>query len=780
MKKWLWLSIIPLVISMCMPFGGRLLTNNEDASELSKAQTAQKLQNLHIPFIVNEGQTDERVKFYANTFGGSVYVTKDGEIVYVLPKVVKPQTWNSDNNKELAPKEQFQHNEAVALKEEVVNGKFTEITGEGKSVTQVNYFTGNDQSKWKTNIPTYETANLGEVYAGIDLKLKAYRNNVEKLFTVRPDADPETIRLKLSGAKALKINRDGQLEVRTELGAVKFTRPVAYQEVDGKRVEVPVRYRIQKSAAKSQKAEPLNPKSEIQNLSPTSIGDPKSEYGFTVASYDRTKDLIIDPLLASTYVGGSGDEAGLSVSIDTGGNVYVAGYTLSANFPTSAGVYQPSFRGVHDAYVLRISGDLKTLLASTYLGGSNSDEGDSVAIDAGGNVYVTGLTTSTDFPTTPGAYQSSFKGYKDAFVSRLSGDLTKLLVSTYVGGSGEDAGSSLAIDAGGNVYVTGYTYSTNFPTSPGAYQTSFKGWYDAFISRLSGDLKTLLASTYFGGSGSEGGSSVAIDAGGNVYVTDMTSSTDFPTTPGAYQTFNKGISDAFVSRCSGDLTKLLASTYVGGSNNDGGYNNAMAIDTGGNVYAICNTSSTDFPTTPGAYQTFNKGGYDVSVFRLDSNLSGNNAPVANAGADQSVHVGNTVTLDGSGSTDIDGNLLTYSWAFTSKPLSSTATLVNPTSVNPTFTVDKAGTYVVRLVVNDGMVNSAPDTVTVSTLNSAPVANAGTDQSVYVANTVTLDGSGSHDVDGNLLTYTWAFTTVPAGSSAALSSSASVNPTFYGG
>ena len=223
------------------------------------------------------------------------------------------------------------------------------------------------------------------------------------------------------------------------------------------------------------------------------------------------------------------------------------------------------------------------------------------------------------------------------------------------------------------------------------------------------------------------------------------------------------------------IDPLLASTYLGGSGGEGG--SSVAIDAGGNVYVTGFTYSANFPTTPGAYRTFNKGGYDVSVFRLDSNLSGNNAPVANAGTDQSVHVGNTVTLDGSGSTDIDGNLLTYSWAFTSKPSGSTATLVNPTSVNPTFMVDKAGTYVMSLIVNDGTVDSTPDTVTVSTLNSAPVANAGTDQSVYVGNTVTLDGSGSTDIDGNLLTYNWAFTTKPDGSTATLSGTTTVNPTF---
>ena len=155
----------------------------------------------------------------------------------------------------------------------------------------------------------------------------------------------------------------------------------------------------------------------------------------------------------------------------------------------------------------------------------------------------------------------------------------------------------------------------------------------------------------------------------------------------------------------------------------------------------------------------------------------NTAPVANAGADQTVYVSNTVTLDGSGSTDADGDLLTFNWIITSKPSTSNAALSNPTSVNPTFTVDVSGTYVVSLTVNDGNVDSTADTVTISTLNSAPVANAGADNSVYVGDTVTLYGSGSSDVDGNLLTYSWAFTTKPTDSTATLSDAAAVKPTF---
>ncbi|MDO8095059.1 MAG: SBBP repeat-containing protein, partial [Candidatus Brocadiales bacterium] len=541
---------------------------------------------------------------------------------------------------------------------------------------------------WKTNISTYDSVNLGEIYDGIELKLRAYGNNVEKLFCVKPGADPEQIKIRLSGAKdcgvqkaeithplvpsreginpksdastslsmtsfraesrnqnpKLSVNEQGELEVETELGLVKFTKPVAYQEKNGKRVEVECKYTIadcgmqnaecktnlkSKIVRLSAHDEVRNPNSEIKNLQSedpkSQIRNPKSEYGFKVASYDKTKPLIIDPLLASTYLGGSDDDYGYSLTLDTSGNVYVTGSTYSSDFPTTSGAYDTSQNGSNDVFVSKLDGGLSSLLASTYLGGSSTDYGYSLALDTSGNVYVMGTTYSTDFPTTSGAYDTSYYNGYDIFVSKLDGGLSSLLASTYLGGSRRDDGNSLTLDTSGNVYVMGLTDSTDFPTTSGAYDTSFNGnssFYDVFISKLNGGLTSLLASTYLGGGNDDYGNALTLDTSGHVYVTGNTNSIDFPTTNGAYDTsYNGGWMDVFISKLDGGLTTLLASTYLGGSYDDEG-GRSLTLDTSGNVYVMGYTVSINFPTTSGAYDTsYNGGGDDVVVSKLNGGLS---------------------------------------------------------------------------------------------------------------------------------------------------------------
>ena len=472
--------------------------------QLEKEKFAQKTRKLQIPFIANSGHVDERVKFYANTFGGTVFVTKDGEIVYALPKHEKTEGRSQNTRSSVVDrdsKSEFQNPKSgIALREEFVGARVKAIKGEEKSVTKVNYFKGNDPSKWKTDISTYDMVNLGEIYKGIELKLKAYGDNIEKLFYVKPGADTERIRLRLSGGKDFNINNKGELEVETELGPVKFTKPVAYQEINGRRVEVSVEYRVESSEAENKSSKHKTCNSKLMST------NPKLDYGFRVASYDKSHDLIIDPLLASTFLGGSGDDTVKSIAIDSDGNVYVAGYTKSSDFPTTTGSYDTSYNGSYDTddedydtdvFVSKLSGDLTSLLASTYLGGSSDDWVNSIAIDSGGNIYVTGETYATDFPTTTGSYDTSYNK-NDAFVSKLNGDLTTLLASTYLGGSSDDWVNSIAIDSGGNIYVTGGTYATDFPTTTGAYDISYNGVYDAFVSKFSSNLTSLIASTYLG------------------------------------------------------------------------------------------------------------------------------------------------------------------------------------------------------------------------------------------------------------------------------------------
>ena len=192
-------------------------------------------------------------------------------------------------------------------------------------------------------------------------------------------------------------------------------------------------------------------------------------------------------LLASTYIGGSGWDSASSIVVDSDGNVYVAGDTASADFPTSSNAYQDTSNGVEDAFISKLNNNLTSILASTYLGGSDSDGINSMFIDSLGNIYVTGYTYSSDFPTTSGAYQTAYGGGGDAFVAKFSGDLQTLLVSTFLGGSDEESALSIAMDSGGNIYIAGWTFSLDFPTTSGAYGTTYIGLIDVFISKLSND-----------------------------------------------------------------------------------------------------------------------------------------------------------------------------------------------------------------------------------------------------------------------------------------------------
>lgn len=663
-----------------------LFAEQKTISKPLQADFIQKTQKLRIPFIANEGQiNNNQIRFYANTFWGTIFVTKEGGIVYSLPnsKDGKKNTFiNRESSLQNAQcrfnilhhasgisyqnctcclianpntNADKHHTKAIALKEEFVDGKIDSIQGLAKAVTKVNYFKGKDQSSWMSSIPTYDSVTLGEVYRGIGLKLKAYGNNVEKLFCVSPNANPEVIKIKLNGANALRVDEEGQLEAETDLGKVKFTKPFAYQEIDGRRLKVDVEYRI------------LNQKSE-------------HIYSFKVASYDKTKELIIDPLLASTFLGGSRESYPWeSIAIDSEGNIYVAGSTPSSDFPTTVGVYDTSYNGGdEDVFVSKLSGDLTSLLASTYLGGSERDGGRSIALDSSGNVYITGSTVSLNFPTTIGAYDTSHNsvspGYTDVFVSKLNPGLTKLLASTYLGGSSLESGNFITSDSSGNIYVAGSTSSSDFPITNGAYDTSYNGfYYDAFVSKLNADLTSLLASTYLGGSGGDNIYSMTMNSNGDIYVTGPTESSNFPTTYNAYDTSFNSYVDAFVSRLNSGLTNLLSSTYLGGTSGDYGY--CIGIDLAGNVYVAGLTYSSDFPTTSGAYDTTYNGGIeDAFVSKLNGNLTNLLASTYLGGS----HDDQLLSM----AIDRDGNIFVTGWT-TSKDFPTT-TGAYDTSHNDTY------------------------------------------------------------------------------------------------
>ena len=348
-------------------------------------------------------------------------------------------------------------------------------------------------------------------------------------------------------------------------------------------------------------------------------------------------------LIYSTYLGGSGSgvngDDGTGIAVDGSGNAYVTGFSESTNFPTTAGAFQTSYGGGYDAFVTKLNATGTALIYSTYLGGSTTDVGQGIAVDGSGNAYVTGTTSSTNFPTTAGAYQTSYGGNSNAFVTKLNATGTALIYSTYLGGNGNDYAQAIAVDGSGNAYVTGVTSSTNFPTTAGAFQTSYGGNYNAFVTKLNATGTALIYSTYLGGNNNDTAAVIAVDGSGNAYLTGVTGSTNFPTTTGAFQTSGNG---AFVTKLNATGTALIYSTYLGGNNNDLGF--GIALDVSGNAYVVGITSSTNFPTTTGAYQTSYGGGNDNAFVAKFSFAPAATQLVISNLSSTSITAGGTVTF----------------------------------------------------------------------------------------------------------------------------------------
>lgn len=586
-----------------------------------------KVSSLRMPFIENQGQVgDKHVRYYAKTFGGTLFVTKDGEMVYALPLIEKE---TKDDGKAIIKADKA--SKGWALKERLIGSLNVTPMGSDKSQTKISIFKGNDQTKWKSNLPTYNEILLGEVYKGIDLKLRAYGNNAEKIFTVHPGSHPDTIRLSMEGALSLKINKEGQLVAETELGPVQFTAPIAYQLTPNadKREYVQVAYRLVDHG-----------------------------YGFDVTNYDKKRPLVIDPLLASTFIGGSSVDNAYTIALDASGNVYIAGETSSLFYPSGTTAYDTTQNGGSDVFISRLDANLSTLQASTFIGGNSTDICRSMVLDGSNNVYVTGYTTSvtTPYPTTAGVYDQTPNGGDDVFVSILTPTLTTLTASTLIGGGVIDRAFSIAIDGSNNIYITGYTQYTavaaNYPNTFGVFNEIHNGGYDVFVSRLNSTLTTLVASTFVGGGDNEFATSLTLDSSSNVYITGRTNSssgvTGYPVTvpPGIpYQgTYQGGIFDGFVTRLDANLTATgFVSTFLGGTENDQPF--SIALDTSNNVYVTGYTYSDDFPITTGAALS---GTYDAFISRLNPNLSSLSASRfigAAVGAE-----GSAIAVDSSGTT----------------------------------------------------------------------------------------------------------------------------------
>jgi uncharacterized repeat protein (TIGR01451 family) len=613
---------------------------------VTKSKMAGALAKIPMSFEINRGQTAKQVQFLSRGAGYTLFLTRDTAVLALPVPSKQAQTKQAEQPSSIGsqplpyvaslpqlkvPSQGAPRSETVLNMQIVGANQQASITGVGKQEALSNYFIGNDPSQWHTRVPNYEKVRYTGVYPGVDLVYYGNQKQLEYDFVVKPGADPSTIALAFSGGAdgskslPLSINQNGDLVASLESGEVSFHRPVVYQREDNAvKTVVDGRYLL------------------------TADG----RVGFELGAYDHSKQLVIDPVLSfSTYLGGSNEDISYGITYGVRyGQPILVGSTRSADFPQVLALY-PYGGGTcgtqpcRDIFVAKYNPALTKLIFSTFIGGSNDDVPSQVTQDVFGDIFLVGYSLSTDFPVRGPVFQKTFHGGSvtgDAVVVEVESAGFYLEWSSYLGGSGDDQAFGVAVDTPGNVYVSGHTTSTDFPVSAGAYQSTCPvdaagGCSAAFVTKVDPYGKTLPYSTYLGGSNGLGESAygIALDGANNVYLSGITGSPNFPTTPGAYKTqcgsdgLCNGTFDGFVTQLNTTGTQVLASTFLGGSNFD--YTAGIVVKPTA-IYVSGSTVSSDFPTTGNAAQSSYGGGSagcvvstgvcgDATVSKLNTSLT---------------------------------------------------------------------------------------------------------------------------------------------------------------
>ncbi|HEX2912658.1 MAG TPA: SBBP repeat-containing protein [Chloroflexia bacterium] len=577
------LTVLALVVSAIILAQNLPLFGPAISSPLSNGTALQKVKQtygrLPLAFEPNLGQINSQALYLSRGSGYSLFLAEDAAVIGL-----KKAGTDGQSRANLVRMKWLGSNPTarVSAQEELP----------GKS----NYFKGNLPSQWHTDVPTYARVEYRELYPGIDLAFYGNQRQLEYDFLVDPGADPASIRLSFDGVDKLELNARGELLLHTSEGVLLQHAPEIYQTKDGQKIMVKGGYHLVNSESG------------------------ETEVDFSVENYERSLPLVIDPVLAySTYLGGTGDDQGKAIAVDSGGNAYITGYTFSANFPNNNALY-PDYDATYplgDAFVTKLNAAGSAVVYSTYLGGDNADIGNGIAVDSSGNAYIAGYTSSINFPVTNNAYSTTGFGNKDIFVTKLNAAGNGLVYSTFIGSSKDDVPNAIALDSSGNAYITGYTTSEGYPTTPGAFSTGIGSLNikDAFVTKLSADGSSLLYSTFLGGSAEDIANGIAVDSSGSAYITGQTASVDFPVTPGAFGTSQSGGAEVFVTKLNATGTSLIYSGELSGANGD--FGDAIALDANNNAYVAGHTFSTNFPTTSNAYQTTSHGGGDGFVAKIN-------------------------------------------------------------------------------------------------------------------------------------------------------------------
>jgi hypothetical protein len=551
------------------PILNEVATINADAAtgqDSTRLQVEASYGNLPLSFEPNHGQTDPRVKFLSRAGNRTLWLTSNEAVLAVGRRRAGEKQGIARKQGQVAPA-------ILRMRFVGANGN-PKITSESRQQGTVNYFVGKP-NEWRTGIPTYARVRYSGLYPGIDLVFYGTNRELEYDLIVSPGADPEQIKLGISGAENLRLDAEGDLVLKTAAGDVIQQKPRIYQHKGTTLVAVAGDYVI----------------------------NSKNEVGFRLGGYDRRAAVVIDPVLRyASYLTGGGDEddVGTGIAVDSSNRAVVSGWTCSVLFPGENGNQNnvcPS------AFVTKFDFTGSTVLFTAFVAGVVAGDNVPLALDAAGNVYIAGSTNGNNFGDdtfipTPGAFQGTFGGKTDAFVAKLNGSGTKIVYATFLGGSGDEAADGIAVDSAGDAYVTGSTTSKNFPVTAGVFQHECKlksngSCASAFVTKLNALGSRVLYSSYLGGHGTQSGLGIALNPSDNAFVVGQTDAKDFPTTAGTVQPVPAGAADAFVAQFSASGSHLIFSTFLGGTSADGG--NAIALDSAGNAFVTGRTESTNFP-----------------------------------------------------------------------------------------------------------------------------------------------------------------------------------------
>jgi hypothetical protein len=592
-------------------------------------------------FIENKGQWDSEVLYLAKINGLNAWITKSGVVYDYF--IIEKEKKTVQNDKLTAPDKYRNDLDNSKIKGHVIEmiykqgsgeTNYPESSGIGMLEAYYNYFLGNDSTKWASYVPLYESVIIKNAFKGIDTKYyydMESKGSIRYDFIVNPQSEVSDIKLNFDLGKDKSyyytVNGGKELVFKANIGEISHTKLYAYQETNGIKNEVECTFTVNKDGS----------------------------IGFTVGNYDNAKQLVIDPLVYSTFLGGNGDDDSYCIQIDGLSNVYITGWTNSSNFPTTTGAYDESFNGGinGDIFVSKINPTGTELIFSSFIGGSDDDYGLSIVFDSNWDLLITGMTYSNNYPTTDGAYDRTHNGdgSQDVFVTKLNSTGTSLIFSTFIGGNSDDVGRGIAIDEIENAYITGWTWSTNYPTTTGAYDVIQNGTWDAIVTKINPSGTALVYSTFIGGSEGEGGISIVLDNSGNAYINGHTQSTNYPTTIGVFnEDYNGGDYDVFVTKVNSSGTGLIYSTYIGGAGADIGY--AMALDSGCNVYITGYTESNNYPTTNGSFNQIYQGNTDAYVTKLNPNGTGLVYSTYLGGSDNDA--GSGISIDSEGNVYIEG------------------------------------------------------------------------------------------------------------------------------